>query len=90
MMLYDGANRFLVQASAAMAERQVEEAHIRLRRAERIIQHLQASLDFERGGDLSHRLASIFVFCQRHLNQARMHGDPEEDRRGSRTARHAP
>jgi flagellar protein FliS len=78
VMLYDGANRFLIQASAAMAERQVEVAHHRLRRAERIIQHLQASLDFERGGDLSHRLASIFVFCQRHLNQARMHGDPDK------------
>ena len=78
MMLYDGANRFLSQAAIAMAERQVEDAHNRLRRAERIIQHLQASLDFEQGGDLAARLASIFVFCQRHLNQARLQADPDK------------
>jgi flagellar secretion chaperone FliS len=78
VMLYDGANRFLSQAAIAMAERQVEDAHNRLRRAERIIQHLQASLDFERGGDLAARLASIFVFCQRHLNQARLQADPDK------------
>jgi flagellar protein FliS len=77
VMLYDGANRFLSQASAAMTERQIEVAHNRLRRAERIISHLHASLDFERGGEIAPRLASIFVFCQRHLNQARMHADPD-------------
>jgi flagellar protein FliS len=77
VMLYDGANRFLSQASAALAERQIEVAHNRLRRAERIISHLQASLDFERGGEIAPRLAAIFIFCQRHLNQARMHADPD-------------
>ena len=77
VMLYDGANRFLTQASAAMTERQIEDAHIKLRRAELIISHLQASLDFERGGEIAPRLATIYVFCQRHLNQARIHADPQ-------------
>ena len=77
VMLYDGANRYLTQASAAMTERQIEDAHNKLRRAEMIISHLQASLDFERGGEIAPRLASIFVFCQRHLNQARIHADPQ-------------
>jgi flagellar protein FliS len=77
VMLYDGANRFLAQASLAMNERQVEVAHNRLRRAEMIISHLQASLDFEQGGEIAPRLASIYVFCQRHLNQARLHADPD-------------
>ena len=77
VMLYDGANRFLFQAAAAMAERDIETAHNKLRRAEMIISHLQASLDFERGGEIAPRLASIFVFCQRHLNQARLHTDPD-------------
>lgn len=77
VMLYDGANRYLAQAAAAMGERKIETAHNKLRRAELIIQHLQGSLDFERGGEIAPRLAAIYVFCQRHLNQARMHMDPE-------------
>lgn len=77
VMLYDGANRFLAQASAAMQERQIESAHNKLRRAELIIHHLQASLDFEQGGEIAPRLAAIFVFCQQHLNQARLHADPQ-------------
>lgn len=77
VMLYDGANRFLAQASVAMTERQVEAAHNKLRRAEMIISHLQASLDYERGGEIAQRLSAIYIFCQRHLNQARIHGDPE-------------
>src|SRR6201996_7666914 len=77
VMLYDGANRFLAQASLAMSERQVEVAHNKLRRAEMIIGHLQASLDYEQGGEIAPRLASIYVFCQRHLNQARINADPQ-------------
>jgi flagellar protein FliS len=78
VMLYDGANRFLAQASVAMTERQVESAHNKLRRAEMIISHLQASLDYERGGEIAPRLAAIYTFCQRHLNQARISADPEK------------
>jgi flagellar protein FliS len=77
VMLYDGANRFLAQASAAMDAREVETAHNKLRRAELIISHLQGSLDYERGGEIAPRLAAIYVFCQRHLNQARIHADPQ-------------
>jgi flagellar protein FliS len=77
VMLYDGANRYLAQASVAMSERQIEAAHNKLRRAELIISHLQASLDYDNGGEIAPRLASIYLFCQRHLNQARIHGDPQ-------------
>ena len=77
VMLYDGAHRFLVQAASALRNRQIEEAHRRLRRAELIINHLNASLDFERGGALAGQLAALFSFCLRHLNAARIHRDPE-------------
>jgi flagellar secretion chaperone FliS len=77
VMLYDGASRYLAQASVAMGDRQIETAHQKLRRAEMIISHLQGSLDYERGGEIAPRLAAIYVFCQRHLNQARIHADPE-------------
>ncbi|WP_249009145.1 flagellar export chaperone FliS [Conexibacter sp. DBS9H8] len=78
VMLYDGAHRFLLQAAHAMRNRQIEDAHRKLRRAELIINHLNASLDFEHGGTLAGQLAAIYGFSLRHLNAARLHRDPEE------------
>ena len=78
VMLYDGTYRFLTQAAAAMRERQFEVAHNKLRRAEMIISHLQASLDYENGGEIAPRLYRIYVFCIRHLNQARINADPQQ------------
>ena len=78
VMLYDGAVRFLAQASVAMSERQFELAHDKLRRAELIINHLQASLDYERGGQIAPRLYAIYAFAKRHLNQARATSDPRK------------
>jgi flagellar protein FliS len=78
VMLYDGVNRFLVQASTAMRDGKIELAHQKLRRAEMIISHLRASLDFEQGGQISQDLLSIYLFCTRHLNSARVGRDPEK------------
>jgi flagellar secretion chaperone FliS len=77
VMLYDGAHRFLTQAAVAMADRDIPLAHNKLRRAELIIEHLRGSLDFEGGGEIAPRLWSIYGFCTRHLNEARLHRDPE-------------
>jgi len=74
VMLYDGARRFLRQAATAMRAGEIERAHNTLRRAERIIGHLDATLDFEHG-DLPQRLHSIYLFSLRHLNEARLSQD---------------
>ena len=78
VMLYDGVNRFLVQAGIAMRDGNVEVAHQKLRRAEMIISHLRASLDFEQGGQIAQDLLAIYMFCTRHLNSARVGRDPEK------------
>ena len=75
VMLYDGARRFLFQASAAMAQRDIPTAHNKLRRAELIIMHLRDTLDLEQG-ELALNLRSVYVFCGRHLQQARFERDP--------------
>jgi flagellar protein FliS len=75
VILYDGARRFLRQATAAMNEGQIERAHITLRHAEMIIGHLDGTLDLEQGGDVAQRLRDIYGFCLRHLNKARMDQD---------------
>ncbi len=78
VMLYDGANRFLVQAATAMRGGNIEAAHKKLRRAETIIAHLRASLDFEQGGQIAQDLLSIYVFCTSYLNSARVGRDAEK------------
>lgn len=76
VMLYDGAHRYLCQAAIAMAARDVGECHSRLRRAEHIIHHLQNTLDHEQGGEIADRLERLYLFCSRHLNEARIKRDP--------------
>ncbi|HEX5851875.1 MAG TPA: flagellar export chaperone FliS [Solirubrobacteraceae bacterium] len=74
VMLYDGARRFLRQATVAMREGQIERAHNTLRRGEMIIAHLDGTLDLEQG-QVSEQLHSIYGFCLGHLNSGRMHQD---------------
>jgi flagellar secretion chaperone FliS len=75
VMLYDGARRFLRQATAAMRAGEVERAHNTLRRAELIIVHLDGVLDDERGDQVAQRLHAIYHFCLAHLNRGRMGQD---------------
>jgi flagellar secretion chaperone FliS len=75
VMLYDGALRFLFQAAVLMREKQIEPTHRKLRRAEDIILHLRDTLDMEQG-EIAERLHAIYVFCLRHLRQARFDQDP--------------
>lgn len=77
VMLYDGARRFLFQASSAMREGNAATAHQRLRRAEDIISELNATLDHERGGEVASRLNGLYVFFLGELSRARLDQDPD-------------
>jgi flagellar protein FliS len=77
VMLYDGARRFLGQATVAMRAGDVETSHVKLRRAEAIITHLLETLDLDQG-EIAGRLGSIYLFCNRHLNEARLQRDPQK------------
>jgi flagellar secretion chaperone FliS len=77
VMLYDGCLRFLNQAAYAMREGNGRESDARLMRAEAIIDELLATLDLEQGGVIASRLQGIYVFCSRHLIEARRVSDPE-------------
>jgi flagellar protein FliS len=75
VMLYDGARRFLHQASVAMGERQIAVAHGRLRAAELILRHLRNTLDMDQG-EIPANLHAIYQFCLRQCQQARLAQDP--------------
>ena len=77
VMLYDGARRFLFQASVAMADRQIETAHNKLRYAERILLHLRGTLDVEQGGEVAGNLAGLYDFYLRQCTRARFAQDPK-------------
>jgi flagellar protein FliS len=71
VMLYDGARRFLNQASVAMNDQNVAVAGTKLTRAEDIIRHLRNTLDMDQG-EIAARLQSIYTFSLSHLRQARL------------------
>ena len=75
VMLYDGALRFLSQASAAMTAGDIARTNDRLKRAEAILEELLVTLDLS-AGEIAERLQAIYVFCSRHLSQARLERDP--------------
>ena len=54
---------------------EIERAHRTLRHAERIIRHLDGTLDFEQGA-IAQRLHTIYRFCLKHLDAARISQDP--------------
>ena len=74
VMLYDGARRFMRQAVKAMNSGEPERVHTTLRYAERIVSHLDGTLDYDQG-ELPQRLHSIYVFCLSQLNAARITQD---------------
>ena len=77
VMLYDGCLRFLHQAAYAMREGNVIESNTRLQRAEAIIDELRTTLDMEQGGVVASRLQGIYVFCSKHLIEARLSREPQ-------------
>ena len=78
VMLYDGAGRFLRRAAAAMQHGEIAKTNEGLQRAEAIIDELLATLDYDRGGEIATSLRDLYLFCRRHLNEARVERDHEK------------
>jgi flagellar protein FliS len=76
VMLYDGIQRFLFQATVAMRDGNIEMTNNRLQRAEAIIDELNTTLDMS-AGEVSERLRALYNFTKRHLLQARIKRSPE-------------
>jgi flagellar protein FliS len=77
VMLYDGANRFLIQGATALRAGDLSATNDRLRRAEAIVTELRSTLDMS-AGEVATNLESIYSFCQRLLLEARLKRDPEK------------
>jgi len=78
VLLYDGATKFLRQAAVAMRHGSLERSNKSLQRGEAIIAELLATLDYEKGGEIAASLRDLYLFCQRHLNEARIQRDADK------------
>jgi len=77
VMLYDGANRFLIQSAVAMRETRPAVAGEKLRRAEAIIDELLATLDMS-VGQIAEQLQALYLFFKEHLSAARLEQSAEK------------
>lgn len=77
VMLYDGAVRFLSLAREKMATGELEQRHIYLLKAQRILGELLASLDREKGGEVAENLSRIYLYMIQQLMEANMQDKAE-------------
>ncbi len=77
VMLYDGVNRFLLQATHAMRDGQVALTNNKLQRAEAIIDELIATLDHS-AGEVADRLNALYLYSRRSLGEARIEKSPDK------------
>ena len=67
-LAYEGAMEAIEQARTHLADNQIVPRIQATTRAQQIIIHLQASLDFEKGADLSKRLSALYDYVLRRIN----------------------
>jgi flagellar protein FliS len=74
--LYEGAERFLVQACAAMELHEVERAHDGCQRAKEIFSELLSTLNLEVGGEIATRLRDLYVFFIARIVEGNLRKQP--------------
>jgi len=77
IMLYDGAIRFLNQAKVHMQNKDIEQSHVNIIKAQRIITEFMSSLDMELGGEMAQNLFNLYEYLHYRLVQANIKKDPE-------------
>jgi len=73
IMLYEGAIRFLEEASANIEKfEKYDLVNAKILKAQDIITELMVSLDMEKGGEIADNLLSIYVYMKKELLDANM------------------
>ena len=75
VMLYQGAIRFLKESIVALENEDFKTKGEKIGRAIDIITELNASLDFEKGGEIAVNLRRTYEFMLVHLTQASIKKD---------------
>ncbi len=77
VMLYDGAIRFVNEASHAMRQRDYETQNTKLLRAQKILAELISSLDFDKGGEIAENLFRLYTYMYNQLVEANINDSVE-------------
>ncbi len=75
LMLYDGAIKFCNIAETAIENQNVEKAHLNIRKTERIIEELQASLNHKY--PVAKEFDTVYTYLMERLREANQKKDKE-------------
>lgn len=75
LMLHEGAIKFCNIAIAAIEQKEVEKAHINIRKAQKIIEHLRVTLDMKY--PVAKDFDNMYQYIDRRLLEANISKDPE-------------
>ena len=75
LMLYEGAIKFCNIAILAIEQKEIEKAHINIRKAQKIIEHLMATLDMKY--PVAKDFDNMYQYLLRRLSEANISKDPE-------------
>ena len=75
LMLYEGAIKFCNIAITAIEQKEVEKAHITIRKAQKIIEHLRVTLDMKY--PVAKDFDNMYQYIDRRLLEANISKDPE-------------
>jgi flagellar protein FliS len=75
LMLYDGAIRFLKEASGEIAKKNIPAKIELLDKVEKIVEYLQSCLDREQGGEIAENLERLYDYMLVRLTEANLYND---------------
>jgi len=76
--LYDGCIKFLRAALEGFSEESYEKINNNLNKADAIVDELNGSLNFEKGGDIAVNFRKLYVFIDRSITQSNMKKDRQK------------
>lgn len=75
LMLYDGAIKFGNMAVMAMQQKDIEKAHVNLKKVQRIVAEFRATLDMKY--PVAQDFDRVYVYLERRMTEANLTKDPE-------------
>ncbi len=75
VMLYEGAIKFMNQGIIYIEQKNIEKANESIIKAQRIVNELQITLNFEAGGEIAENLYRLYDFCMQELIRANIKKD---------------
>jgi len=77
ILLYEGCIRFINEALIFIEDKKIQDAHNKIIKAQRIINELMVTLDFDAGGEIAQNLYNLYDFIMNELIRANIKKEPD-------------